>query len=93
MRDWRNHGPSPKISHPQKITIGEMRASGVRSVLVYCSDKCSHGTAMNGDGWPDDVRLSDIKPMFACRVCDHRGADVRPCLDRIRARSAIDAIW
>jgi hypothetical protein len=29
-----------------KITFGEMRASGVRGLLVYCSDyKCSHSTA------------------------------------------------
>ena len=29
--------------HPQKITFGEMRASGVRDVLVYCRDQhCSH---------------------------------------------------
>ena len=29
--------------HPQKITFGEMRASGVRDVLVYCRDHhCGH---------------------------------------------------
>jgi hypothetical protein len=27
----------PKVRQP-KITFGEMRASGVRGVLVYCSD-------------------------------------------------------
>jgi len=28
---------------PQKITFGEMRESGVRGVLIYCSDyHCSH---------------------------------------------------
>jgi hypothetical protein len=27
----------------QKITFGEMRASGVRGVLIYCADyRCSH---------------------------------------------------
>jgi hypothetical protein len=36
-----------------------MRAGGVRGLLVYCSDfKCSHGTAISGDRWPDAVRLS-----------------------------------
>jgi hypothetical protein len=44
----------------QKITFGEMRASGVRGLLVYCSDyKCSHGRAISGDRWPDDVRLPE----------------------------------
>jgi hypothetical protein len=26
------------MTHPQKITFGELRASGVRGVLIYCSD-------------------------------------------------------
>jgi hypothetical protein len=39
---------------PQKITLGEMRESGVRGLLVYGSDyKCSHWTTINGDQWPD----------------------------------------
>jgi hypothetical protein len=63
----------------QKITLGEMRASGVRGLLVYCSDfQCSHWTAISGDGWPDEVRLSDIEPRFTCQTCGRRGADVRP---------------
>ena len=29
--------------YPTKITIGELRASGVRDVLIYCRDyRCSH---------------------------------------------------
>jgi hypothetical protein len=52
----------------QKITFAEMRASGVRGLLIYCSDyKCSHSTAISGDRWPDDVRLSDIEPKFTAR--------------------------
>jgi hypothetical protein len=62
-----------------KITFREMRASGVRGVLVYCSNyQCSHWTAISGDRWPDGVRLSDIEPQFVCRGCGQRGADVRP---------------
>jgi hypothetical protein len=33
---------------------------------------------ISGDRWPDDVRLSDIEPRFACTACGKRGADVRP---------------
>jgi hypothetical protein len=63
----------------QKITFAEMRASGVRGVLVYCADyRCSHGTAISADRWPDDVRLSDVEQQFVCRGCGQRGADVRP---------------
>ena len=43
----------------QKITLGEMRGSGVRGLLIYCSDfRCSHWTAISADRWPDHVRLS-----------------------------------
>jgi len=63
----------------QKITFGEMRSSGVRGVLIYCSDyRCSHSTAMDSNRWPDDVRLSDIESLFTCKACGRRGADVRP---------------
>jgi len=51
---------------PQKITFGEMRASGgPTGILVYCADyRCSHSMEMSADQWPDDVRLSDIEPRF-----------------------------
>jgi hypothetical protein len=56
-----------------------MRASGVRGVLIYCSDYfCSHHIAVLADRWSDDVRLSDIEPRFVCSACGKRGAEVRP---------------
>jgi hypothetical protein len=62
---------------PQKITFAEMRSSGVRGLLIYCSDyRCSHYIAISGDRWRDDVRLSDIEPRFTCSACGKRGADV-----------------
>jgi hypothetical protein len=34
------------------------RQSGVRGLLIYCSDyKCSHSIAISADQWPDDVRI------------------------------------
>jgi len=57
----------PTVIRP-KIIFAEMRAAGVRGLLVYCSDyKCSHWTAISGDKWPDDVRLSDLEPRFTCQ--------------------------
>jgi hypothetical protein len=65
-------------TYPQKITFGEMRASGVREVLIYCRDyHCSHSTEISADRWPDHVRLSDIEPHFICTACGKRGAEVR----------------
>jgi hypothetical protein len=57
-------GMAPALTR-QKITFGEMRAGGVRGLLIYCSDyRCSHWTAISGDRWPDSVRMSDIEPRF-----------------------------
>jgi hypothetical protein len=76
--------------YPQKITFGEMRASGVRDVLVYCRDhRCSHHIEISADFWPDHLRLSDIEDRFVCRVCGKRGAEVRPKFSQ--ARMGIDA--
>jgi hypothetical protein len=38
------------MTGPQKITLGEMRAMGIRGLLVYCSDfKCSHNVEISAD--------------------------------------------
>jgi hypothetical protein len=69
----------PELTRQQKITLGEMRAAGVRGLLIYCSDyRCSHWIAISGDRWPDDARLSDLESRFTCQECGRRGADVRP---------------
>jgi hypothetical protein len=67
------------MQRPQKITFGEMRESGVRGVLIYCSDyKCSHYVTASADPWSDDIRLSDLEPKFVCSACGKRGVDIRP---------------
>jgi hypothetical protein len=70
----------------QKITFAEMRAPGVRGLLIYCSDyHCSYWVAISGDRWLDDVRLSDIEPKFTCQACGRRGAGVRPDWQSVEA--------
>src|SRR2546423_11281150 len=67
------------VNRPQKITVGEMREMGVRDLLIYCSDyHCSHWGRIIADRWPDDVRLSDLEPLFVCQACGTRPADLRP---------------
>jgi hypothetical protein len=40
--------------------IGEMRASGVRGLMICCSDyRCSHSTAISADRWPDVASKMD----------------------------------
>jgi hypothetical protein len=67
------------MQRQQKITLGEMRQSGPRRLLIYCSDyRCAHSVVVDAARWGDDVRLSDLEPKFTCGVCGRRGADVRP---------------
>jgi hypothetical protein len=76
----------------QKITLGEIRESGQQRLLVYCADyKCAHHVEIDADGWPDDVRLSDLEPRFTCQACGHRGADVRPLFEQARMAQAPNA--
>ena len=56
---------SGMTDRPTKITFAEMREMGVHGLLIYCADyRCSHSIAISGDGWPDDLRLSDIEGRF-----------------------------
>ena len=72
--------PSPR---QQKITLGEIRASGLRRLLVYCAEyECARSVTIDAGRWPDHVRLSDLEPLFICLACGHRGADIRPHFDR-----------
>ena len=73
------------MSRPQKITFAEMRSMGLSRVLVYCADyKCARHIVVDAAQWPNDMRLSDLEPRFVCKVCGHRGADVRPLFEERR---------
>jgi hypothetical protein len=37
----------------EKITFADMRAAGVRGILVYSDYRCSHSLALMADQWPD----------------------------------------
>ena len=45
------------MTRPRKITLGELRESGVCDVLIYCSIAAIISAAttveVNADGWPD----------------------------------------
>jgi hypothetical protein len=79
----RNHPSLDRIKDgkgdsPEKNTLGEMRAMGVRGLLVYCADyKCAHLARITGDRWPDHIRVSDLEELFVCQACGARGADIR----------------
>lgn len=73
----------------QNTTLGQMRQSGARRLHVFCGDsKCSHSVVMDADCWPESLRLSDLEALFVCRVCGHRGADLRPDYQEAEPRLA-----
>ena len=75
-------GKRTAMKREQEITLGEMRATGATHLLVRCGDyKCAHSHVVDAGRWPDHVRLSDLEPLFICRVCGLRGADVRPLFE------------
>ena len=88
--DGEKPGDVPLFLRPD--TLREMRALGVRGLLVCCADyNCSHGIRMSADRWPDHVRLSDLEPLFVCQACGRTGVDIRPDFDwdkRPKARPA-----
>lgn len=80
------------MTRVQKITFGEMRASGVRNVLIYCTDyTCGHCITVpdDADRRPDELRISDIEDKFVCTGCGVRGADIRPDWTTARRRDEI----
>ncbi len=62
------------VAREQEITLGEMRQSGPRWLLVYCGDyKCAHSVTSGCLTW------SRSSP-----VCGHRGAHGRPLFEQAR---------
>ena len=60
----------PETTRQQKITLAEMRAAGIRGLLICCSDyRCSHWTRINADQRALGVQLSDFEPGFVCTAC------------------------
>ena len=59
----RSPARTAMTNYPRKISFGELRETGVDTVLIYCRDHhCTHHVTVSADRWPDHVRLSDIEP-------------------------------
>jgi hypothetical protein len=59
------------------MTLGNMRAQGVRSLSVTCG-LCHHASVLSVDPWPDDVPVPSFARRTVCTSCGIVGADVRP---------------
>jgi hypothetical protein len=59
------------------MTLGNMRANGVRSLDVSCS-LCHHRVILSADPWPDHVPVPSFGPRMVCTRCGIIGADAWP---------------
>jgi len=72
------------VIRARKITLGQMRANGTRGLIVFCADhRCSHSIRLSADRWSDDVRLSDLEPLFRCRPAASAAPTPRPLYPRM----------
>jgi hypothetical protein len=89
--DPRDDPPAKRRSDAYRgppVTLGDMRAQGVRKLLIYCSRGlyCHHSATVDADRWPDDTAVGDLCPKAVCSKFGIIGADVRPDLTERASR-------
>ena len=67
----------PGLSTIEPMTLANMRANGVRSLLVYCS-ACPRTVIFNVDAYPETLPVPAFEPRMVCTGCGMIGADARP---------------
>jgi hypothetical protein len=74
------------MPNDQKVTLGQLHDSSFRRLQLFCREgNCAHSMEIDLDCWPGSLRLADLESMFVCPACNHRGAEVRPFLQRQKA--------
>jgi hypothetical protein len=58
------------------MTLGNMRANGVRSLDVSCL-LCHHRAILSADPWPDHVPVPTFGPRMVCTRCRTGGNNRR----------------
>jgi hypothetical protein len=69
----------PRSEAGPPMTLGNMRANGVRSLTVSCW-QCHHRAVLSADPWPDHVPVPSFGPRMVCTSCGIVGADARTSL-------------
>jgi hypothetical protein len=55
------------------MTLGNMRAQGIRDVVAHCEAiECHHSAAVNVDALPEDLPVPDVALRLACSRCGAR---------------------
>jgi hypothetical protein len=61
------------------MTLGNMRANGVRTIAVWCAARdCHHHGVVDVEQLGDDVPVLSLGPRMRCGRCGQLGADARP---------------
>lgn len=64
------------------MTLGNMRANGVRMLAVSChAHDCHHAADVNVDGMPDELVVLFIARRFRCSCCGSKHVSARPAWD------------
>jgi hypothetical protein len=68
MRHRDPHDDPPAKRRPSAyrgppVTPGDIRAHGVRRLLIYCSRGlyCHHSATVDADRWPDETAVRDLR--------------------------------
>lgn len=61
------------------MTLGNMRANGVGTLIVYCECRgCHHAAVLDVSSYDDDLPVPAFGPRMVCTMCGAIGADARP---------------
>jgi hypothetical protein len=67
------------IAQIEPMNLGNMRASGVRRLAIYClGSDCHHEAILDVSTYSDGVPVPSFGPRLRCEICGHLGADARP---------------
>ena len=92
-RPWypHRHEHTTTIPAGDPMTLGNMRANGVRSLDVSCW-QCHHRAILSADPWPDHVPVPSFGPRMVCTRCGIIGADARPNWQEQPARETLTGV-
>jgi hypothetical protein len=61
------------------MTLGNMRANGVRTIAAYCQRiDCQHSAVVDVSNLSDEIDVPAIRSRLRCTACGRLGAESRP---------------